>query len=90
MTVPRTPRLVDVRQIGPKSERDISGCCSVCSAVLIARLDNSEEANPRHLRDKLERLFDRHVAETGCGENPCSSASKQARPDTSPATGSRN
>jgi len=70
MTVHRTRRLVDVRQSGPKSERDISGRCSVCGAVLIARLDNSQEVNPQQLRDELESLFDRHVAEIGCGENP--------------------
>jgi len=75
MTVGREPRLVDVRQIGPHSERDISGRCSACGAVLIARLDNSEDVKPKQLRDKLERLFARHIDENGCGQTR-SSASK--------------
>jgi len=32
--------LIDVRQIGPDSERDISGRCTACGVVVIARLDN--------------------------------------------------
>ena len=70
MTVDRTPRLVDVRQIGPNSEWDISGRCSACGVVLITRLDNSEAATPEQLRHKLERLFGRHLAETTCGTGP--------------------
>jgi hypothetical protein len=69
MTVDLTPRLVDVRQIGPKSERDISGRCSACGAVLIARLDNWEEAKPEQLRAKLDILFARHVTEAKCGRS---------------------
>ena len=80
MTVGRKPRLIDVRQIGPHSERDISGRCSACRAVLIARLDNSEDLKPRQLRDKLERLFARHIAESKCGQSPHNSASKQIPP----------
>jgi hypothetical protein len=64
--VDRSSRLIDVRQIGPNSERDISGRCSACGAVLIARLDYWENAD--HLRSKLEKLFERHVTETGCGK----------------------
>jgi hypothetical protein len=68
MTVDRQPRLVDVRQIGPKSERDISGRCSVCDTVMIARLDNSEEPTPEKLRERLEKVFARHLAGSGCSE----------------------
>lgn len=66
MPVDLQPRLVDVRQIGPKSERDISGRCSVCNTVMIARLDNSEEPKPEKLRERLENVFDRHLAGSGC------------------------
>ncbi len=60
------PRLIDVRQIGPQSERDISGRCSACGVVLIARLDKSEEIKPEMLRDKLDKLFNRHLSENFC------------------------
>jgi hypothetical protein len=79
MTVPREPRLVDVRQIGPRSERDISGRCSACDAILIARLDNWEEVTPEQLRNKLDKVFDRHIAESKCGENPSDSVAKTDR-----------
>jgi hypothetical protein len=69
MTVDPTPHLTDVRQIGPNSERDISGRCSACGVVLIARLDNREDATPELLRDKLEKLFARHLIDTRCGES---------------------
>jgi hypothetical protein len=69
MTVDRTPRLVDVRQIGPNSERDISGRCSGCGVVLIARLDNCEDAKPELLRDKLGKVFGRHLIDTTCGKS---------------------
>ena len=65
-----TPRLIDVRQIGPNSERDISGRCSACGVVLVARLNNWEDALQEQLRHKLEMLFARHVTETKCGEGP--------------------
>lgn len=76
MTVRPKPRLVDVRQIGPKSERDISGRCSACGTVLIARLDDSEDATPQQLRDKIKKLFARHVAESECSDTPGSAASE--------------
>ncbi len=79
MIVPRAPRLVDVRQIGPKSERDISGQCSACGAVLIARLGNWEEVKPEQLRNKLDKVFDRHIAENRCSENPSDSVAKTNR-----------
>ena len=68
MTEDRPPRLVDVRQIGPKSERDISGRCSACNAVMIARLDNCEELKPEKLRERLENVFARHLAGNGCSK----------------------
>jgi hypothetical protein len=68
MTVDRSPRLIDVRQIGPNSERDISGRCSACGVILIARLDHWENAAPELLRKKLDKLFERHLAEVGCGK----------------------
>ena len=66
MTVERTPRLTDIRQIGPNSERDISGRCSACGVVLIAQLDNREGAESELLRNKLEELFARHLIDTTC------------------------
>jgi len=68
MTVDRSPRLIDVRQIGPNSERDISGRCSACGVILIARLEHWDNAAPDLLRKKLDRLFERHLAEVGCGK----------------------
>ena len=70
MTVDHSPRLIDVRQIGPNSERDISGRCSACGVVLIARLSHSEDPTPELLRNKLEKLFQRHAGETECGKKP--------------------
>jgi hypothetical protein len=77
MTVDRYPRLVDVRQIGPNSERDISGRCSGCGVVLIARLENGEDTSSRQLRERLEEAFARHLSETRCGEESARSAPKQ-------------
>jgi len=68
MTVDRSPRLIDVRQIGPNSERDISGRCSACGVILIARLEHWDNAAPDLLRKKLDKLFERHLAEVGCGK----------------------
>jgi hypothetical protein len=68
MTVDRSPRLIDVRQIGPNSERDISGRCSACGVILIARLDHGENPAPGLLRNKLDKLFERHLTEVGCGK----------------------
>jgi hypothetical protein len=78
MTVDHNPRLIDVRQIGPNSERDISGRCSACGVVLIARLDNWEDKNSQQLRERLEGAFARHVSETRCGEESVRSVPKQA------------
>jgi hypothetical protein len=68
--VDRQPRLVDVRQIGPRSERDISGRCSACGVVLIARLENWEDAKPAQLEERLGKLFTRHITEKGCRGSP--------------------
>jgi CheY-like chemotaxis protein len=58
------PFLIDVRQIGPNQERDVSGACSVCGAVVLARLRNSaEKPTSGSLRAELEAVFERHVAE---------------------------
>ena len=64
----RAPRLVDVRQIGPKSEKDISGKCSACGMFLLTRLNDSDEANPDRLREKLEDLFALHLIQEHGGE----------------------
>ena len=78
MTVDRSPRLIDVRQIGPNSERDISGRCSACGVVLIARLDDWEDTNSQQLRERLEGAFARHLSETRCGEQSVRSVPEQA------------
>jgi hypothetical protein len=59
----RDARLTDIRQIGPKGERDISGVCSSCGTILLARLDISESATPANLREKLETVFKIHLTE---------------------------
>jgi len=57
----RPPKLDDVRQIGPGSERFISGVCSVCGTVVLARLNDSEPINPSQLRSKLDAVFQQHI-----------------------------
>jgi hypothetical protein len=71
--------LSDVRQIGPISERDISGVCSACGVTLLARLDDyeAEKPTPVRLRAMLERVFERHVADKHPNEANASSASSQ-------------
>jgi len=59
----RTIILSDIRQLGPKRQRDISGVCSACKSILLARLDENEWATPAALRAKLEKVLERHVAE---------------------------
>jgi len=56
------PRLLDVRRIGPESERDISGVCSVCKITLLIRLDSPKVPPRAALEDALRNLFLRHVA----------------------------
>lgn len=56
--------LVDVRQIGPQSEREISGVCSFCGDMLLACLsDIDAEPTLVRLRAELETVFLRHVAQ---------------------------
>jgi len=58
----RSPRLIDIRQLGPNREREISGVCSVCDAVLLARLKQEEGAPlPEQLHARLARLFESHI-----------------------------
>jgi len=61
--------LRDVRQIGPNRERDISGVCSACGATLLAWLDNGENVAKTLLQAKLEKAFERHVAEQHSGSH---------------------
>jgi hypothetical protein len=58
------PFLRDVRQIGPESDRDISGICSACGTIVLGRLTDSEKPNPERLRTELDKVFQAHVAET--------------------------
>jgi len=60
----RGPRLVDIRQIGPNRERDISGVCSVCKDVLLVRLNSKEVPSRIELREALSNLFERHVTQS--------------------------
>jgi hypothetical protein len=80
MAVDSNSRLIDVRQIGPHGERDISGRCSACGVVLIARLDNWEDAKSQILRERLEKAFARHLAENRCGQESERLISKQTCP----------
>jgi hypothetical protein len=57
-----SPALRDVRQIGPKRDRNISGICSACGTALLAWLRDSEAAEPS-LPDRLDAIFKAHVAE---------------------------
>jgi hypothetical protein len=56
--------LIDVRQVGPDKERDISGVCSACGVVLLARLRvDAEKPTSERLHVELETAFERHLAE---------------------------
>jgi len=60
----RRPFLIDVRQTGPDKERDISGVCSACGTILLARLPNdTEKPTLERLHTELGSVFERHVAE---------------------------
>lgn len=54
--------LTDVRQIGPGSERKISGVCSACGTTLLARLDDKDELNKDQLEARLKKVFADHLA----------------------------
>jgi CheY-like chemotaxis protein len=58
------PFLRDVRQIGPDKERDLSGVCSACGAILFARLRHGvEKPTPERLNSELAAVFERHISE---------------------------
>ena len=57
----RAPKLTDIRQIGPDSERHISGVCSACGTVLFARIGDREPIGK--LRVALTTVFQTHLAE---------------------------
>jgi hypothetical protein len=59
----RAPHLKEVRHIGPKGERDLSGVCSACGDILFARLADTEELTPDLLQRRLDDVFAAHVAE---------------------------
>jgi hypothetical protein len=56
-------RLRDIRQIGPDSERDISGICSECGTALLARVDTKMIPSRSRLEEALRSVFIRHTAE---------------------------
>ncbi|HEY6182727.1 MAG TPA: hypothetical protein VIW67_10800 [Terriglobales bacterium] len=61
----RKVRLVDVRQFGPNREREISGVCSACEAVLLARVDDAQESpTAQQLQSKLITIFESHVRQS--------------------------
>lgn len=62
-SVPRKPALVDIRQIGPNSEHDISGVCSACKTILLIRVDSPKLPTSEQLEDALLKLFQRHARE---------------------------
>jgi hypothetical protein len=57
-----SPALNDVRHIGAKGDRNISGVCSACGTALLIWLEDSEAAKPS-LPDRLDAIFKAHVAE---------------------------
>ena len=58
------PFLKDVRQIGPDKERDFSGVCSACGAILFARLLHGvEKPTPERLNSELAAVFERHISQ---------------------------
>ncbi|HEY1264396.1 MAG TPA: hypothetical protein VGF06_12795 [Terriglobales bacterium] len=59
----QTYRLLDIRQIGPNRERDISGICSGCGATLFVALTASETPSRILLEQRLQSRFAIHLAE---------------------------
>jgi len=58
------PKLVlsEARPRGPDRNRNISGVCSTCGDILLARLDDGDtEPDPERLRAKLDTVFAQHV-----------------------------
>jgi hypothetical protein len=59
----------DVRQIGPGSERHISGICKKCGTTLLASLDEKTAPTQALLNANLEIVFKRHVLTEHTQEN---------------------
>ena len=59
--------LRDIRQLGPNSERDISGICSCCSTTLLTRMDSASVPTRSQLEQTLHSLFLRHINEEHAG-----------------------
>jgi len=57
------PALLDVRQIGPNNERDISGVCSICRTIFLTGVRAPKIPSREQLEDALLDVFQRHVAE---------------------------
>jgi hypothetical protein len=58
------PRLVlNVRNRGLNQDRHISGDCSACGDTLLASLADGESGGVERLRDKLDKVFEQHVAD---------------------------
>lgn len=55
------PRILDIRQIGPRNGLDISGTWSACGDVLFARLDQNNSGDLSALDQKLRDVFAGHV-----------------------------
>lgn len=45
------------------SGRTISGECSICGDILLEQLDDKVKPDPELLRDKLQKVFQQHLAE---------------------------
>ncbi|HEY6183972.1 MAG TPA: hypothetical protein VIW67_17120 [Terriglobales bacterium] len=63
MTDSRKPGLLDVRQIGPNRERDISGVCSTCQTTLLVTLNSPKIPSRDELEAALLDVFSHHVTE---------------------------
>jgi hypothetical protein len=63
----RKPHVVDVRQIGPDSERFVSGRCSECGDYLLATLSKPVPPRAELLTLTLEALFKKHLADCNAG-----------------------
>ncbi len=55
------PTLTDIRQIGPNSERHISGICSSCGTVLLNCVNSPKVPTRKQLEDALLDVFHRHL-----------------------------
>ena len=57
------PRLILSEARRLDSGRTISGQCSLCGDILLEQLDDKVKPDPELLRDKLQAVFEQHVAE---------------------------